>query len=155
MNTRYRIDNGLIVSGPKRKPLAAGFIWLAAGHGAYEPQGRIGNLELTPEQIQKHNRLLADMMWTAMLKNGRGTLYLTHKEVSPGCFHYFVSDWNGAHVIPCCPPSRNLHFVPNTLTRVYRQDVRFRLDGNVWHGTNIGDNQLLRVKRLKETTNVR
>ncbi len=75
-----------------------------------------------------------------MHTTGRGTLYLTGDDTT-------VQDFTG-------------HFkteakVTGTSTnnmRAKRRDVSFRFNGEKWHGVNIGDNEILRCKRIKRQT---
>lgn len=134
----YTNDHGLFVDPSTDPPTCCGYIFNFPGHGAFSPDGK---LPATPEEIQEHNRLLANAEWTAMLKHGRGTLYLTIKDGA-----WSASDWPGINRVPVLAQRRSFH---NFTGKNGRTDVWFRLDGSEWHGINIGDNQILRVKRNK------
>ncbi len=104
--------------------------------GAYSPEGKV---EMTNEDIEAHNARLANDEWDAMLASGRGLLYFDSSTRT-------VSDWPGVHKLPVSRVATSWH---NMAGRDGRTDVWFHLDGSVWHGVNIGDNQILRVKRSK------
>jgi hypothetical protein len=140
--TKYRIDNGLIVSGSTDCPQCTGYIFDFSGHGAYEPNGKIGNLELTREQIDTHNKLLAQIEREAMIKTGRGILYLL--KVSPT--EYRISQFNGDNKLSITRFKTSRH---NFAGKNGRRDVWFEMNRQDWHGVNIGDSQILRVKRIK------
>jgi hypothetical protein len=111
---------------------------------------------LEPSEIDEHNRLLGEMEWTALKKHGRGVLYLSKKDI-PACppsngiqpmelKALIVSTWAGANFSRVYHSRKSFH---NFAGGDGRTDVWFMLDGSRWHGVNIGDNQLCRVKRCK------
>ena len=138
MKKEYVIDHGLIVDPSTDPPTCCGYIFDSGEHGTFSPDGKV---PYTKEQADEHNRILADAEWTGMLKHGRGTLYLTIKEG-----YWSASDWPGINRVPIHAQRRSFH---NFAGQNGRTDVWFRLDGSDWHGVNIGDNQILRVKRSK------
>jgi len=139
-----RNDHGLFVMDlPDGTVQAVGYIIDFPGHGAFDPNGKL--VSLRQEEIATHNRLLAEAEMEALKKNGRGILYLTC--VKTDCDqHYDVHDWMGNIVYRNASISKSFH---NFCGRNGRTDVWFTFDGSRWHGVNIGDNQILRVKRLK------
>jgi hypothetical protein len=89
------------------------------------------------------NKALAEIEWTEMLKLGSGILYLTEKPDGKK----EVSQWSQGDSISVYYSKTSFH---NMAGRNGRTDVWFILDGSVWHGVNIGDNQICRVRRTKE-----
>lgn len=140
----YRIDNGLIVDPSTNPPTPFGYIVSFGERGTFDPSGKVDGL--TPEQIEQHNSLLSQMEWDAMLACGEGILYITEERISSDTIRRYVSQWNGDHKRGIGIPSYSFHnFVgPNG-----RRDYHFPLDGSWWHGVNIGDSQILRVKRTR------
>ena len=150
----YTLDNGLLTNPETNPPTCAGYIFNFSERGAFAPTGRVKingqEEELTQSQIDEHNQLLAAAEWRAMLKHGRGILYLTpaDKNTTAGKLgHYRVSDWPGCNQAFTYHERTSFH---NMAGRNGRLDVWFMLDGSRWHGVNIGDNQILRVKRCKK-----
>ena len=74
-----------------------------------------------------------------MVETGKATLYLNSGK---------ITDWPGKLTFPVIGRvSRSWH---NFAGRDGRRDVDFvGPDGFIWHGTNIGDNDVLRAKRTK------
>lgn len=68
-------------------------------------------------------------------------LYLVQKNG-----HYFAQNWPGSLSIPLAGVKVSDH---NFAGRNGRTDVWFAVGNNYWHGVNIGDNQILRCKRVK------
>lgn len=135
----YTIDNGLIVDSSTVPPTCCGYIMQFEGHGAFSPDGKV---EFTKEQTDAHNALLAQAEWQAMLKHGKGLLYIsTDKEGQS-----VVSDWPGVHKVQPYHSRSSFH---NFAGKNGRTDVWFSLDGSRWHGVNIGDSQICHVKRCK------
>lgn len=136
----YENDNGLFVDKSTDPPTACGYLFDFAGHGIFSPGGRV---KISEEDADTHNKLLADAEWTAMLKHGAGVLYLTK---GTDGITWYASDWPSVHKVPIRGRRTSFH---NMAGRNGRTDVWFHLDGAEWHGVNIGDNQILRVKRNK------
>lgn len=130
-------DHGLLVDNSTSPPTCAGYIFNFNGHGAFAPTGKVG--DLTQAEIDTHNRLLAQAELEAMKRNGRAVLY---RRTIEGRIH--VGTWEGSKNFPvtCCRQGR--HNMAGE-----RMDVWFNFDGSRWHGVNIGDNDICRVKRLK------
>jgi len=77
MKTRQmKNDSGLIVdsANPGR---CAGYIFNFAGHGGFDPDGKVG--EFTQAEIDRHNSLIAQAELKALIERGKGCLYLTNK----------------------------------------------------------------------------
>lgn len=68
---------------------------------------------------------------------GRHTLYLTDKA---------IVNWPGTLSIPTFGIRKSWH---NFAGRDGRRDVWFDYKGNSYHGVNIGNSQILHVKRIK------
>ena len=132
-------SNGLITTGPSA---CAGYIFNFDSHGAFDPAGHLG--DLTQDQIDRHNALLSQAEMESMLKHGSGTLYLSKDD--QGC--YYLSQWAGQTKIrvQAGGMKRSFH---NFAGRDGRTDVWFGLDGSTWHGVNIGNSQICRVRRTK------
>ena len=130
----YTNDPGLLVD----PPTCCGYLFDFSEKGIFSPDGKV---QVSKEEADAHNKLLADAEWTGMLKHGKGILYLTIKDGA-----WSASDWTEIHRIPILAQRRSFH---NFAGANGRTDVWFRLDGSEWHGVNIGDNQILRVKRNK------
>lgn len=80
----------------------------------------------------------------AMIESGKGTLYLVRREIAGGHSRHYATDWPGM-----------LEFRIHNMARSWnnfgaqRTDVWFLgPDGAPWYGVNLGDNQILRCKRL-------
>ena len=150
---KYTNNNGLLVDKSTTPPTCAGYIFNFQGR-AFAPDGKLDGL--TQEEIDTHNRLLADAEWSALKEHGRGVLYLTHKDI-PACppsngvqplelKTLAVSTWAGQRFARVYHSRKSWH---NMAGEDGRTDVWFMLDGSRWHGVNIGDNDLCRVKRCK------
>ncbi len=74
-----------------------------------------------------------------MAKTGKATLYLVSKKDG-----YHVTNWPGTLDIRAGYVKRGGHNIGRT-----RFDAWFSFAGATWHGVNIGDNDILRCKRLK------
>lgn len=118
-----------------------GFIFNFKGHGSFDPNGKVevNGQELSQEDINKHNSLLAYREWQNMIKGGSGVLYLLNNGE-------FVGDWIGENKLNINYSRESFH---NMAGKNGRRDVWFRLDGSRWHGVNIGDNNICRVRRTK------
>jgi hypothetical protein len=98
-----------------------------------------------------------------MRETGRNTLYLTHHDDGLGCAmvqrrhssqrvcalarHWTVSNWTGSLRYAVTSISHSA----SNWWNVYRADVRFvGPDGCAWYGRQQGDNDLVRVKRVKK-----
>jgi len=148
------IEKGLIIDNATTPPTCTGYIFNFTGHGAFEPSGRVlinGVLrDPTPDEIETHNRLLSRAELDAIKKHGRGCLYIFTKkrDASNARFPDTVGTWAATEPerIPVAHYSKSFHNMAGTNGRT---DVWFYLDGARWHGVNIGDNDLLRIRKLK------
>ncbi len=81
----------------------------------------------------------------SMRESGKFTGYLTF-EVENGIRKPIVTNWPGTLRLPCYGYSNS-----RTNWNHIRNDVWFVLDGVMWHGVHIGDNnQIVRCKRTKQ-----
>ena len=147
---RYRIDTtGLIVSGPEDKPQLAGYIFDFQGR-SFDPSSgiKIGERSPTQAEIDVHNAALSRMELDAMHERGRAVLYLHGVDSRRNyAVTQYVGTWAAlpAEYIRCHRHSRSRHNIGRT-----RLDVWFKFRGHEYHGVNIGDNDIVRVKRIKE-----
>ena len=107
--------------------------------GAFAPEGKV---ELTDVEIAAHNKRCEELELVSMKQTGRASLYLTRNDSG----NYQVGTWAGGFHIPVCRVSISRH---NMAGKNGRTDVWFRYDSSLWHGLNIGDNDICRVKRTK------
>jgi hypothetical protein len=132
------LDNGLIVNHDN---CALGYIFSLGGKN-YTPNGNVG-IVFDQEQIDRHNKALSVMELEEMIRSGYGVMYLTEVGGIPK-----VQQWD-CNITPI-RIKKSWH---NMAGRNGRLDVWFYMpedkSGKVWHGVNIGDNQILRVKRNK------
>jgi hypothetical protein len=159
----YAIENGLIVGSESGQ--CAGYIFNFGERGAFDPTGlvQVGDLRLTQEQVDAHNKILGDAEIQAMRDNGKGLLYFYYtrkpectlenprwKIEQNGGFTYSdfkVSNWCGSWKVSA--------YARRSLSAAFggpidRWDVWFTgPDGKQWYGVNKGDNQILRARRLK------
>jgi len=161
VNMTYTLENGLI-TGPQAGQ-CAGYIFNFAGHGAYDPTGKItiGDLELTQPQVDAHNRLLADAELQHMIAHGSGVLYLSWEQ--PKCTpenprykqerngewynrNFRVSNWVGSFSTAAYVKRGHSYGFGRFETRW----VWFTgPDGKKWYGVQKGYGQSFRAKRLK------
>ncbi len=75
-------------------------------------------------------------------KSGKGFFYLS-KNLDGS---WKVTNWPGTFKVPV----QNIRISDHNFAgRNGRRDVWFNWHGSRWHGVNIGDNQIVRVKRIK------
>lgn len=112
-----------------------GYIYNFSGHGAFSPEGKLLQ-PMTDEQIEEHNKQVERDELEAMEQAGRAVLYLHGQDT--------VGTWNKGTVwaITRSSVSRN-----NFGAR--RTDVWFTALRSKWHGVNIGDNEIVRAKRIQ------
>ncbi len=72
-----------------------------------------------------------------LISKGKGVLYLSNRDGK-----YSVINWPGTLRIPVSSYSRGSHNIAGS-----RLDVWFQLNGQTFHGVNLGDNDILRVRR--------
>lgn len=157
----YKIEGGLI-TGPEEGK-CAGYIFNFQGHGSYDPTGKIkvGELELTQEQVDAHNKILAEAEMKAVIAQGRGLFYLSYdtpkcspdnprwKQENAGTWresNYRVSNWTGTFNVKAYVQKS---FTPgfNCSTRIYFTGP----DGKQWYGIHQGEfGQVCRARRLKK-----
>lgn len=89
-----------------------------------------------------------------MRKHGKNTLYFSYSSpcnnpqftgsgTNMTASDYLVSNWPGLKIRPD-RVRRGKHNIARE-----RWDVWFTFEGTKWHGVNIGDNQILRCKRIQ------
>lgn len=118
-----------------------GYVFNFSGHGAFDPQGKVAE-PLSQDAIDAHNRALAALELDAMRESGRGVLY-SFKDTSGHSIGTWASKHNERFRVTGHSYSRNNWGAQRT-------DVWFNFDGSVWHGVNIGDNDIVRCKRTKQ-----
>lgn len=112
----------------------AGYIFNFPNHGAFCPDGKV---PATAEQIMRHNQFLADMELKAMQDHGRAILYQYDGNR--------VGTWTGRHTWPISYSRKGNHNIAGK-----RLDIWFTGPGGKrWHGVNLGDNDIVRCKRIK------
>lgn len=144
MNIYTIASNGLLI----KSGIVCGFIFDALGKGFYEATGliKIDDNGLIREpmkaEVKAHNAELESQQLAAMKKAGKGTLYLTQDETGA----FYVSTWSGLHKMRCLEVRKSWH---NMAGKDGRKDVYFYYGEKRWHGVNVGDSQLCRVKAKK------
>jgi hypothetical protein len=118
----------------------AGYIFNFQAHGAFDPNGKIDGSP-TQAEIDEHNAKIAAMELEQLRQNGRGVLY-SFVDTSG----HSVGTW-------ASKPAERFRVTGHTYSRnnfgARRMDVWFYIDGKRWHGVNLGDNDILRVKKNK------
>lgn len=125
----------------------AGYVFNFKEHGAFDPNGKIPG-DLTQTEIDQHNGRLASAEMERLRETGAGALYLFTAKKDGQSFYNptHVGTWASTETerisITSFRKSRN-NF------GAQRLDIWFYLDGRRWHGVNLGDNDIVRVKRTK------
>lgn len=119
--------------------MTIGYVMDFKGHGAFSPDGKV---EMTPEQIEAHNNALMVAELEAMKQTERAVLYL-FRDV-PGKIS--IGQW-ASKDFQRTPVSSIRHSRNNW--GVQRTDVWFKANGQNWWGVNLGDNDIVRCKRIK------
>lgn len=126
-----------------------GYVINFPGHGLFDPDGKVEGM--TQDQVANHNRMLAEAEVDQAKKTGKGIFYLTWtqnpNDKIPGIKRYYVGTWDGSHKWNCYVKCSHHNFAG----RDGRRDVWFNLEqepGYLWHGVNIGNNDIVRCKRL-------
>lgn len=132
------LENGLLVTDDA----IMGYIFNFNGHGSFAPDGKVG--ELSQAQVDAHNAALAKIELDAILEAGRGMFYLFYTDGKVSHVGTWASKPGERLRVSCSRKSWH-----NFAGRDGRTDVWFRMDGSEWHGVNIGDSDIVRVKRLK------
>lgn len=116
----------------------SGHVFNFAQHGAFDPDGKIQG-QPSQAEIDAHNEAVAAQELATMREMGRGILYLRYVNGKLAN----VGSWDGSVRFSCSyRESRNNWGAQRT-------DVWFAIDGRKWHGVNLGDNNIVRCKRLK------
>jgi hypothetical protein len=79
-----------------------------------------------------------------MREQGRITLYVTNTHDGPPALT--VSNWPGTLIFPVMQAKRGNHNIAGK-----RVDVWFYFEGAIWHGWNVGKNDLLHCRQTKRT----
>lgn len=131
------IEGGLIVTEPGK---CAGYVFNFGSHGGFDPNGKIqiDGRDVTDTEVRAHNAILEKAEVEAAKKHGQAVFYMR----SIGN-HTYVSTWAGGQSWSArCRDGRH-----NMAGK--RRDFWFTIDGENWHGVNIGDNDIVRCKRVK------
>lgn len=139
MKTAQITDSGLIVDNSTSPATAFGYIMAFDGQGNFSPSGKVADFSVA--QIDAHNRALGLAEIESMKTHGRGVLYLV---VNAGRWH--VTAWADGFKVAVQHMKKSFH---NFAGREGRTDVWFTFDDSLWHGVNIGDSQICRVRRCK------
>lgn len=116
-----------------------GYVIEFKGHGAFSPDGKVN---MTPEQIEAHNASLMAQELEAMKQTGKAILYL----FTDATGKVSIGQW-ASKDFQRTPAWRVRHSRNNW--GVQRTDVWFRSNGQNWWGVNLGDNDIVRCKRIK------
>jgi hypothetical protein len=109
-----------------------GYVFNFTGHGSFAPGGKVD--DMTEGQVKAHNAALAAVEVEAMKASGRALLYLHGDK---------VGTWESSYMWAVSRRRESRHNIRGT-----RLDVWFTgPDGAMWHGVNIGDNDIVRCKR--------
>lgn len=114
-----------------------GYLWHVGDKGCFSPN--VGRVTLSREEAEQHNARMEEAEREWIRQTGRAVLYLTKR---PG--GWVVTNFTGSLVIEPGLVQKGSHN-----WGCDRYDVWFAFEGRRWHGVNIGDNELLRCKRLK------
>lgn len=126
--------------------LPYGYIFKFKDHGAFDPNGKIEE-PLSDLDIINHNTKIAIMEIESALKTGKATFYISYKLHEGGKkSNYMITTWDGTYKFPCIDISSSWH---NFAGEDGRTDCWFKIQDQLWHGVNIGDNQIVHAKRIK------
>lgn len=89
--------------------------------------------------VPAHNAKMLDLITEGMRQTGRGVLYLSKNADGK----WIVTDFTGKFTMQPLSVKKSGHNMAD------RFDAWFRFEGFVWHGVNIGDNEILRCRRTK------
>jgi hypothetical protein len=161
MQTQYENQGGLLVKPGTNE--CAGYIFNFAGHGAYQPIGKVETSQgPADEEITTHNAILANAELQATIARGKGTFYLSYirpecspdnprwKQMNAGTWHYTkhsVAQWTGKWKAAWCYVRTGYSY---GFCRVETNWVWFTgPDGKKWYGVNKGDMACFTGRRLK------
>ena len=104
---------------------------------------------LTDEDITNHNKRLAQIEVENAMKTGRATFYIGYTQnqddVYPWIKQYHVGTWDGSYRWPAFVKTSWHNFAGKD----GRRDCWFSINGQRWHGVNIGDNDMVHARRVK------
>ena len=154
MQAQYENQGGLLVIPGTNQ--CAGYIFNFAGHGAYQPIGKVETPQGPSQaEIDTHNAILAKAEREAMIQAGKGTFYL-HKEpwrtnergerirsLSNDYVSQWTGDWKGKAFVR--------EGYSYGFCRVKTNWIWFTgPDGKQWYGVLKGDMQCFNARRLKK-----
>lgn len=133
---------GSIITIKGSKPLCClGELFHSPAFGTYCPT--YGRVDVTPDEASMHNLAFGRAKLATMNANGFAMLYLVDGGANGDGM--MVQDWSGQLRIKPTKVRKGRHNIART-----RFDVWFTYEGQRWHGVNIGDNQILRCRRIKK-----
>lgn len=119
--------------------MSTGYVFVSAQHGAFDPNGKV---EMTQAQADEHNQELASQELAFFKEYGRGVFYLFGPFGSCSVGHW------------CSKPDQRFAVVRQRKSTTNwghpRIDVWFKFDGSLWWGVNIGDNDIVRARKIKD-----
>ena len=128
--------------------LPYGYIFKFDGHGVFDPNGKIEE-PLSDLDIINHNTKVAIMEIESAMKTGKATFYLSYtqdpNDVYPWIKTYYVGTWD-------CTYKWNAYVKTswhNFAGKDGRRDCWFKIKDQLWHGVNIGNNDIVHAKRIK------
>ena len=161
MKSQYENQGGLLVKPGTNE--CAGYIFNFAGHGAYQPIGKVETPQGPSQaEIDTHNAILAKAELDAMIEQGKGTLFLSYEKpkCSPdnprwqqenaGTWHYSnyrVGNWVGSWKSPRCYVRRGYSYGFGRFETSWSWFTG--PDGKQWYGVLKGDMQCFNARRLK------
>ena len=118
--------------------MSTGYVFVSAEHGSFSPEGKVA---MDRDQADRHNAELAAQELALFKEYGRAVLYL---------FGQFGSCEVGQWASKQGQRFKVLNQRQSTTNWGHtRIDVWFRIDGDLWWGVNIGDNDLVRARKIK------
>lgn len=114
--------------------MSTGYVFVSAEHGSFSPEGKVA---MDRDQADRHNAELAKQELALFKEYGRAVLYL---------FNGSVGQW-ASNVTERFKIIRQR--VSKNNWGITRLDVWFRIDGKLWWGVNIGDNDIVRARKIK------
>ena len=129
--------------------LPYGYIFKFGNEKIYDPNGKIEE-PLSDLDIINHNTKVAIMEIESALKTGKATFYLfkSKKCNDPWIEKYYlnVGTWDGTYKFEIIDIHKSWH---NFAGPDGRRDCWFKIKDQLWHGVNIGDNDIVHAKRIK------
>ena len=130
------------------KLLPYGYIFKFGNKRIYDPNGPIEE-PLTDEDITNHNKKLAQIEVENALKTGRAVFYIGYTQnpddAYPWIKQYHVGTWDGSYRWNAYVKTSWHNFAGKD----GRRDCWFNINGQRWHGVNIGNSDMVHAKRVK------